>query len=881
MEKRGPAGATFTNEKTLVLNQGGAQTFHGPVVVNISSSPMSSTSAPTRDDANDLLRSLAFAEMHETHHSIRRPHRGTCEWIIEQDVFQSWKKQTRGVLWIKGKPGSGKPILMAFLWDRPQHTPREERVILNFFFNARGQALQRTPLGMLRSLLAQLCREDSYVCDMMRQVYLQKGSAVGARKQNWEWKQPELERYFREAIVASAQRKPVTIIVDALDEAGEKSASELVTYFNQLEEELAAVDAKAKFCISSCHYPVLSDSPGLEIHMEAHNGHDIALFINDRLGWKSFVDHNYPKDQDAWQNLALNLTEMAHGVFLWVDLIVPLVKKRVRDGQCLEEVYLWLGQAPRELADTYGYILESVIDESYLVDSLVLFQWVFLAEQPLSVTELRYAMASSRAVFTPQGSIGNEPCRLVKDNRLMASKINAWSGGLLEIIPGDQDFVRPIHQTVKDFVMTQGLDQLAARAVPRSAIERSHDLQPEHHLTLYRSCLNYLVTEVGQIRLERYEREELLEEIPLIEYSANNLFYHAEKAMADQSTNLEDETKALQKMMDQWLSIHQKIYGNSWVYTRPGSTLLHEASAANLVKMVEGLISRGAQVSTKDDKGDTALHYAAIGGHEGVAGVLSRAGADLRARNKYNETPLTYAAQHGQVRFIKWLLLEGVNLGEALPDEAAPSALMEAARWGHDQVVKLLLSSGAMTKVQRDSALLEAVRRQKYEVVKSLLKDGVEANPTTIEEYQSPLQAAIELSSDEIVRILFQHGADPSRCDRYDRNALHLMAECGKFHLVERLKRVDILINEKDCFGKSPIHGAIHYKHLDMAELLFRRGADPHTLDGYGRSSVDWLRADPQNQPDIFKEICSSHAPTPQEIQASALKQSKIWTGLS
>ncbi|KAK1141501.1 tRNA pseudouridine synthase 1 [Aspergillus melleus] len=158
-------------------------------------------------------------------------------------------------------------------------------------------------------------------------VYLQKGSAIGARKQNWEWKQPELERYFQEAIVASAQRKPVTTILDALDEVGEQSAPELVTHFNQLEEELAVVDAKAKFYISSRHYPVLSDSPGLGIHMEAHNGHDIALFINNRLRWKNFVDHNYPKDQDAWQNLALDLTEMTHGVFLWVELIVPLVKK--------------------------------------------------------------------------------------------------------------------------------------------------------------------------------------------------------------------------------------------------------------------------------------------------------------------------------------------------------------------------------------------------------------------------------------------------------------------------------------------------------------------------------------------------------------------------
>ncbi|PLB47110.1 ankyrin, partial [Aspergillus steynii IBT 23096] len=79
-----------------------------------------------------------------------------------------------------------------------------------------------------------------------------------------------------------------------------------------------------------------------------------------------------------------------------------------------------------------------------------------------------------------------------------------------------------------------------------------------------------------------------------------------------------------------------------------GTTLLHEASATNLVKMVDALLSKSDHVNTRDDRGDSALHHAARRGHEEIAQVLCIAGADLRAKNKYGETPMLYAARYGQ-----------------------------------------------------------------------------------------------------------------------------------------------------------------------------------------------------------------------------------------
>lgn len=102
----------------------------------------------------DVLRSLAFPQMLDRRDNIEPCHTRTCQWILELEKYKSWRSQSCGLLWIKGKPGAGKSTLMAFLHDRLKTLRDESQGIrLDFFFTARGTELQRTPLGMFRSLL--------------------------------------------------------------------------------------------------------------------------------------------------------------------------------------------------------------------------------------------------------------------------------------------------------------------------------------------------------------------------------------------------------------------------------------------------------------------------------------------------------------------------------------------------------------------------------------------------------------------------------------------------------------------------------------------------------------------------------------------------------
>jgi hypothetical protein len=67
-------------------------------------------------------------------------------------------KEHHGFLWIKGKPGAGKSILMKFLFSEAEESAKSSpnAMVISFFFNARGDHLEMSTIGLYRSLLLQI-----------------------------------------------------------------------------------------------------------------------------------------------------------------------------------------------------------------------------------------------------------------------------------------------------------------------------------------------------------------------------------------------------------------------------------------------------------------------------------------------------------------------------------------------------------------------------------------------------------------------------------------------------------------------------------------------------------------------------------------------------
>ena len=91
--------------------------------------------------------------------------------------------------------------------------------------------------------------------------------------------------------------------------------------------------------------------------------------------------------------------------------------------------------------------------------------------------------------------------------------------------------------------------------------------------------------------------------------------------------------------------------------------------------------------------GTTALHWAADGDNPGLVELLVRAGANVKAANRYGVTPLWLACMNGNAATVELLLKAGADPNTVLPE--GETVLMTAARTGKVDAVKVLLEAGA------------------------------------------------------------------------------------------------------------------------------------------------------------------------------------------
>ncbi|KAJ6151927.1 hypothetical protein N7497_006246 [Penicillium chrysogenum] len=160
------------------------------------------------------------------------------------------------------------------------------------------------------------------------------------------------------------------------------------------------------------------------------------------------------------------------------------------------------------------------------------------------------------------------------------------------------------------------------------------------------------------------------------------------------------------------------------------ATSFFTACAFGFTKVVRHCIqSNGNLICQVNDTGATGLHLAAEYGHEEIAKVLCKAGADLNPTDTDGETPLIRAAVGGYEGLVLMLLKEGASIHAQ--GRRYGTALHGAALNDHLDVVKILLSHGAginITAGQFSTALHAACLRGKVMVVNWLLNSGADAN---------------------------------------------------------------------------------------------------------------------------------------------------------
>lgn len=127
-----------------------------------------------------------------------------------------------------------------------------------------------------------------------------------------------------------------------------------------------------------------------------------------------------------------------------------------------------------------------------------------------------------------------------------------------------------------------------------------------------------------------------------------------------------------------------------------GVTPLMEAALRGNESAVRALLRAGADPARRDLSGRTALHYAAIGGAAGLLRNLDELthGAMRNAADASRYTPLMYAAEHGSLPCVVYLLSVGADT--TVRSKAMSHVAYELAAWfGHTSVAMYLASHKA------------------------------------------------------------------------------------------------------------------------------------------------------------------------------------------
>ena len=262
-----------------------------------------------------------------------------------------------------------------------------------------------------------------------------------------------------------------------------------------------------------------------------------------------------------------------------------------------------------------------------------------------------------------------------------------------------------------------------------------------------------------------------------------------------------------------------------------------EAHVADAVMNGETLPADHANVNTPQPDGTTALHWAVRRDDVAAVDSLIKAGADVKAANRYGITPINLAATSGNAIIIGRLLDAGVDPNTANP--GGETALMTAARTGKLDAVKLLLDRGANVNakdnVHAQTALMWAVLENHAEMVKLLLDRGADINAhTTVTmpkgEYVPARPAAA--SGTGIIRQRALPTADGGM------TPLLFAIRDGNADMTRLLLSRSADINQPSGNHTSPLIIALLNGQVGIATELLTKGADPNAADDYHRAAL-------------------------------------------
>ncbi|KAK4541520.1 hypothetical protein LTR36_007966 [Oleoguttula mirabilis] len=316
-----------------------------------------------------ITKSLHFPEMKSRCDAIVEAYPVTYHWALASTSvgFREWLQAGNGMYWITGKAGSGKSTLSKFLCEHEDTKALLERdwcsgrklVLASFYFWYAGTSLQKSIVGLLRTILYQMLTASPDMAEVaFPQRFLDESSS--------SWTYSELADGFKALAShrSNAERQTrFCLFIDGLDEY-QGNHMELVNILTDLVRS-----PNIKMCISSRPWNAFRgafEAKVPNLRLEDLSRPDIERYVAGSIDTglaqcRSFVPQ--AMDMDV-RKLVAEIVDKAEGVFLWVRLVVNSILRGLTEGDTIPMLRHRVREFPADLEEFFRSILDRV-DRTY------------------------------------------------------------------------------------------------------------------------------------------------------------------------------------------------------------------------------------------------------------------------------------------------------------------------------------------------------------------------------------------------------------------------------------------------------------------------------------------------------------------------------------
>ena len=228
------------------------------------------------------------------------------------------------------------------------------------------------------------------------------------------------------------------------------------------------------------------------------------------------------------------------------------------------------------------------------------------------------------------------------------------------------------------------------------------------------------------------------------------------------------------------------------------------------------LVEAGADVNAVNENGDVAINF--LLNLPKVVDYLVRHGVTLNKANETGRTPLTYAAESGNLEVVKILLRNGAN-PNFKQEHFGWSPLETAIYHKNDAIVDAMIS--ASNTAAAGGSLLMAAGENNGNAIKKLLEKGVDINSKG-KGGMTALMVAIDKGYVDLAQFLLASGAALDVGSLNGETPLCMASRKNLPELVEELlkHKVDV---DAPC---GAVFGAASVNSVQIVQMLAEAGAD-------------------------------------------------------